>query len=214
LNSDLLLRGTIVEPSLIGWINAKDGWIYFRDSRFDLLRLLIQFTDPNSIKPYLLITARTTVSQYNINLNLNGYIDQFNLILSSNPPLSENELLNLLILGRDDTTPSGKQSESIPGASEATSFITGQTQQVIEERVRQITGLDVMTVEPGFSKATGSMTPRVTIGKKLMDGRLNVTYSAGTAETTEQIIKVEYLMTKGISLVGTRDEIGGISGAG
>jgi len=46
-----------------------------------------------------------------------------------------------------------------------------------------------------------------------MDGRLNVTYSAGTAETTEQIIKVEYLMTKGISLVGTRDEIGGISGA-
>lgn len=213
LNSDLLLRGTIVEPSLIGWINAKDGWIYFRDSRFDLLRLLIQFTDPNSIKPYLLITARTTVSQYNINLNLNGYIDQFNLILSSNPPLSENELLNLLILGRDDTTPSGKQSESIPGASEATSFITGQTQQVIEERVRQITGLDVMTVEPGFSKATGSMTPRVTIGKKLMDGRLNVTYSAGTAETTEQIIKVEYLMTRGISLVGTRDEIGGISGA-
>lgn len=207
LNSDLLLKGSIPEPSLIGWINAKDGWIYFRGSKFEIMQALIQFNDPNSIRPYLNVSARTNVSQYNINLNLNGYIDQFNLILSSNPPLSESELFNLLVLGQNGG------SKGIPGGSEAASFITGQMYELLEERVRGLTGLDVMTVEPGISKTTGSIAPRVTVGKKLMDGRLTVTYSTTTGTTAEQIIKVEYLVKKGISLVGIKDEIGGLSGA-
>lgn len=208
LNSDMVLKGSIPEPSLIGWINAKDGWIYFRGNKFEISKLFIQFNDPTSIKPYLNISARTSISQYNINLNINGYIDQFNLILSSNPPLSESELLNMLVLGQNGVTGKG-----IPGASEAASFITGQMQEVIEERVRGLTGLDVMTVEPGISKTTGSIGPRVTVGKKLMDGRMTVTYSTTTGTTAEQIIKIEYLVKKGISLVGTKDEIGGLSGA-
>lgn len=104
-------------------------------------------------------------------------------------------------------------SKGIPGGSEAASFITGQMYELLEERVRGLTGLDVMTVEPGISKTTGSIAPRVTVGKKLMDGRLTVTYSTTTGTTAEQIIKVEYLVKKGISLVGIKDEIGGLSGA-
>ncbi|MCX7723923.1 MAG: translocation/assembly module TamB [Thermodesulfovibrio sp.] len=208
LNGDIVLKGSVPEPSLIGWINAKDGWIYFRGNKFEISKLFIQFNDPTSIKPYLNISARTSISQYNINLNINGYIDQFNLILSSNPPLSESELLNMLVLGQN-----GAVGKGIPGTSEAASFITGQMQEVIEERVKGLTGLDVMTVEPGVSKTTGSIGPRVTVGKKLMDGRMTVTYSTTTATTAEQIIKIEYLIRRGVSLVGTKDEIGGLSGA-
>lgn len=208
LKGDILLRGEITNPSLVGWITAKEGWIYFRGNKFEILRFLVQFNDPNTIRPYLNISARTNVSQYNVNLNLNGYLDQFNMILSSNPPLAENELLNLLVLGQNGTT-----KGQMVGATEATSFITGQIQGVIEERIRGLTGLDVINVEPGISKTTGSISPRVTIGKKLMDGKLTVTYSTATGTTAEQIIKVEYLIKKGISLVGLRDEIGGLSGA-
>ncbi len=205
LNSDLLLRGSLSEPYFLGWINAKDGWVYFRGNRFEILRLLAQFTESSPTNPYINLSARTTVDKYNVSLNINGYIDQFNLLLSSNPPLSEQELLNLLILGQN--------SGGIPGTSEATSFITGQVQETIQERVRGITGLDVMTVEPNISKSTGSITPRVTVGKKLMDGKMRVTYSTATGETVEHILKVEYFIKKGISLVGIRDEIGGLSGA-
>jgi len=207
LKGDMILKGTLNTPSILGWVTAKDGWIYFRNNKFEILRFLIQFNDPNTIRPYLNISARTNISQYNVNLNLNGYIDQFNLILNSNPPLSENDLLNLLVLGQNG----GKGT--VPGSSEATSFITGQIQGVMEERVRGITGLDVLTVEPSISKTTGSISPRVTVGKKLMDGKLTVTYSIATGTTAEQIIKVEYSAKKGIYLIGLRDEIGGLSGA-
>lgn len=209
LNGDLLLKGTPSNPSLLGWISAKEGFIYFRNNKFQLLRFAVQFSDPQIIRPFLNIYAKTTVSQYNINLNLSGYIDQFNLILSSNPPLSENELINLLVLGQQN----GTKNVGIPGTSEATSFVTGQIQGLVEERIKGITGLDLMSVEPGISKTTGSMVPRVTIGKKLLDGKLNVTYSTSTGTTAEHVIKVEYIIRKGMSIVGLRDEIGGISGA-
>lgn len=208
LNSDLLFRGLINEPSLIGWINAKSGWIYFRGSKFEILRLLVQFNDPNTIKPYLNVSAKTYVSQYNIMLNINGYIDQFNLILTSNPPLSDQDLLNLLVLGQN-----GGIKKEGTAVSEATSFITGQMQSLIEERIKGITGLDVLSVEPTLSKTTGSITPKITVGKRLMDGKMTVTYSAIAGTTGEQIIKVEYFIKKGISLVGIRDQLGGISGA-
>ncbi len=208
INSDLILKGTLDEPAFLGWINAKDGWVYFRGNKFDISRLLIQFTEAAPTNPYINLTARTNINQYNVNLNINGYIDQFNLLLSSNPPLSEQELLNLLVLGQSATSTGG-----IPGASEAASFITGQMEEVIQERIRGITGLDIMTVEPAISKSTGTINPRITVGKKLMDGKMTVTYSTATGTTVEHIIKVEYFIKKGIYLVGTRDEIGGISGA-
>ncbi len=208
LKADLLLKGTFSNPSLLGWIMSKEGWIYFRGNKFEIQRLLIQFNDPKSIRPYLNISAKSYVSQYNVNLNINGYIDQFNLILNSNPPLAENELLNLLLIGQNGTSKRG-----LPGVSEATSIITGQIQGLIEERVRTITGFDTLSVEPTISKTSGTVTPRVTIGKKLLNGKLNVTYSTGAGTTTEQIIKIEYIIKKGVSLLGLRDEIGGLSGA-
>ncbi|WP_297211789.1 MULTISPECIES: translocation/assembly module TamB domain-containing protein [Thermodesulfovibrio] len=208
LDSDIVIKGTVVEPLLIGWINAKDGWIYFRGNKFELSRLLIQFTESNPVKPYINISARTAINQYNVNLNINGYIDQFNLMLSSNPPLAEQELLNLLVLGQN-----GVSSGGMPGASEAASFITGQMEEVFQERIRGITGLDVMTVEPYLSKKTGAINPRITVGKKLLDGKMTVTYSTATGATAEQTIKVEYLVKRGVYLVGTKDETGGISGA-
>lgn len=208
LSSDLLLRGNISEPSFLGWINAKDGWIYFRGNKFDILRLLVQFTESSPTKPYINISARTAINQYNVNLNMNGYIDQFNLMLSSNPPLSEQELLNLLVLGQNGSSLGG-----FPGASEAASFLTGQMEEVFQERIRGLTGLDIMTVEPSVSKKTGSINPRITVGKRLLDGRMTVTYSTATGTTTEQTIKLEYLVKKGVYLVGTKDETGGLSGA-
>lgn len=208
LKGDLLLKGTPSNPSLLGWISSDSGSIYFRGNRFELMRFLVQFNNPETIKPYLNISARTTVSQYNINLNINGYIDQFNLLLSSNPPLSENELLNILLIGQN-----GGSKGAISGISEASSFIAGQLQGVIEERVRGITGLDLMTIEPTISKSTGTISPKITIGKKLLDGKLSVTYSTATGTTAEHVMKIEYFIKKGISLVGLRDEIGGLSGA-
>jgi translocation and assembly module TamB len=130
--------------------------------------------------------------------------------MSSDPHLEESDILALLTVGQV-----GKQLQGLEGgigAGEATAFITGKVQDVLEERLRSITGLDRFQVEPSVSPTTGTVSPKVTVSKRLIGDRLFVTYSnlVGTAE--EQVMKLEYLLDKNISLIGIRDERGSLGG--
>jgi len=56
------------------------------------------------------------------------------------------------------------------------------------------------------------VTPRVTIAKRLLGDKLYVTYSTAVGTGEEQVLKLEYTLGKNTSLVGLRDERGGIGG--
>jgi translocation and assembly module TamB len=98
------------------------------------------------------------------------------------------------------------------GAAEATSFLTGKLQDVAEERLRTVTGVDRLQIDPSISRTTGTVSPRVTLSKKLIGDRLYATYSASADVKDGQIIKLEYLLSKTTSLIGVRDAQGGIGG--
>jgi translocation and assembly module TamB len=150
------------------------------------------------------------VKGYKIKMNLEGQLDRFNMSLTSDPPLKEMDILALLTVGQ--TGSSVKGLEAGIGAGEATSFVTGKMQDVFEERLRSITGLDRFQVDPHVSKSTGTVEPRVTVSKRLLGDKVYVTYTTAVGTLEEQIIKLEYFVSRNISLVGERDERG-ITGA-
>lgn len=207
---DILLRGTIGQPVILGKVGTKEGIVYFRNNEFKVLKATLDFSNPHQINPYFDIVAETRVRNYNIRLNLDGYIEQFNLSLSSDPALDETDIFSLLTVGQ-----MGKHLKGLEGgigAGEATSFITGKLQDVFEERLKTITGFDRVQIDPYVSKSTGTVTPRVTIAKRLLADRLYVTYSTSVGTGEEQVLKLEYILGKNASLVGLRDERGGIGG--
>ena len=57
------------------------------------------------------------------------------------------------------------------GAAEATSFLTGKLQDVAEDRLKTITGVDRLQIDPSVSTTTGTVSPRVTLSKKLIGDR-------------------------------------------
>ena len=210
IGGDMIIRGKVSSPVLLGRLESKDGYVYFRNNEFRIIFASADFSDPNRIKPVLNLTAETLVKGYNVRLNLEGQTDRFSLSMSSDPYLEESDILALLTVGQV-----GKQLKGLEGgigAGEATSFITGKVQDVLEERLRSITGLDRFQVEPSVSPITGTVSPKVTVSKRLIGDRLFVTYSnlVGTAE--EQVMKLEYLLDKNISLIGIRDERGSLGG--
>lgn len=210
MKMDILLRGTIGQPILLGKVETKEGIVYFRNNEFKILKASVDFANPNQINPYFDITAETRVRNYNIRLNLDGYIEQFNLSLLSSPALDETDIFSLLTVGQI-----GKHLKGLEGgigAGEATSFITGKLQDVFEERLKTITGFDRVQIDPYISKSTGTVTPRVTIAKRLLGDKLYVTYSTAVSTGEEQVLKLEYILGKNTSLVGLRDERGGIGG--
>ncbi|MBI5847401.1 MAG: translocation/assembly module TamB [Nitrospirae bacterium] len=206
VSSDMVLRGTLNRPVLFGRLETKDGTVYFRNNEFKILHASTDFADPNRLNPVIAIAAETTVKGYRIKMNLEGQLDHFNMSLVSDPPLKEMDVLSLLTVGQAGGGVKG--FEAGIGAGEATSFVTGKMQDVIEERVRSITGLDRFQIDPYVSKTTGTVEPMVTVSKRMLGEKFFVTYSSALGSREEQIVKLEYFVNKKISLVGIRDERG------
>jgi translocation and assembly module TamB len=120
------------------------------------------------------------------------------------------DILALLTVGQ--TGGELKGLEGGIGAGEATSFVTGKLQDVLEERLKTITGLDRFQIDPHVSKTTGTAEPRVTVSKRLLQDKVFVTYTTGVGSREEQIVKLEYFMNKNLSLIGVRDERGILGG--
>lgn len=210
LSVDMLLRGTIGRPVILGRLETKDGTVYFRNNEFRIIHASADFADPNRFNPVIQISAETVIQSYKIKMNVEGQMDHFNMSLSSDPVLKEMDILALLTVGR--TQEGIRGLEGGIGAGEATSFVTGKMQDVIEERLRTITGFDRFQIDPYVSKNTGTVEPRLTVSKRLMGEKMFVTYSSSVGSTEEQVIKLEYFLSRNMSLVGVRDERGILGG--
>ena len=210
LSADLLLRGTLYRPALLGRLESKEGTVYFRNNEFRILHASADFTDEARLNPVISIAAETIVKGYKIKMNLEGRMNQFAMSLSSDPVLKEMDILSLLTVGQ--TAGQLKGLEGGVGAGEATSFVTGKLQDVVEERLRSITGLDRFQVDPHVSRITGTVEPRVTVSKRLLGDKVFVTYTSAAGTEEEQIIKVEYFVNRNVSIVGIRDERGILGG--
>lgn len=203
---DLILKGTINRPIIVGRVEAIDGEIYFRKNKFKVISGRVDFTDPEKINPVFDIQASSKVREYQIDLTLSGAIDRFNLSLVSSPSLSETDILALLTFGK--TTEELAGTEQMVGTAEAASFFTGRVQDIIEERVQEIVGFERFQLDPYYYSSKASAGPRLTVSKRFWEDSLYVTYSTNLATTEEQLVEIEYILNKNISLVGERDEDG------
>ena len=209
LDLDVLLRGTVNEPQLVGRVEARKGVVYFRKNDFKILHGAVDFVDPSRLNPTLDIQAETRVREYQIRLALSGTAERSTLSFISDPPLSDVDILSLLALGKTGPELAGK--ESGVGMSEAASFATGQFQDIFERRARSLTGLDRFQVDPYVSKSNETSVPRVTVGKEIIQNKLYVTVSSNVGATMpEQVFRIEYILDKHLSLLGERNEIGNI----
>lgn len=210
LKLDLRLLGTKGEPLLFGRLETNEGKVFFRNSEFRITNVTADYSNDRSIDPYISVIAETLVKGYHVKLNLEGRLEKFDLILSSDPPLDEVEILSLLTLGKFGDNLRGLEGSI--GAAEATSFITGHFQDVVEEKFKDITGIDRVEIDPYVAGSTASVTPRVTVSKELVNDKLYVTYAAPIGSSQEQSVILEFLVNDNVTLQGGRDERGSVGG--
>ena len=205
---DLLLRGTVSSPVLFGRIESKEGYAYFRNNEFRIISASADFADPTRINPFVNLSAETIIQGYKINLNLEGTLANFDLSLNSDPHLEEGDILALLTVGYR-----GEQVQTAQGGL-GTGILAGVAQEVLEDRVRNIIGLDRFYIDTYISKRTSTVVPRVTISKRIIGDKLIITYSSPlvTSASQEQALKLENFVNRNLSLIGTWDEYGGLGG--
>jgi hypothetical protein len=205
----LTLRGTPAYPSLTGRVEASEGTIFFRGSRFEISHAVANFVDRNKINPVLEIRAEADVKTYRLILDAIGEMEHLNLNVTSDPPMSTVDILSLLTTGKTETgTGTGtSQRESQMAGMSAASVLSENLTGVIGKRVQRIFGFESFRVDPFLAGAENDPTARITISERLSKD-LVLTFSRNLSTNQEQIVVIEYDVGKNIAIVGTRDENG------
>ncbi len=203
----LTLRGTPAYPSLTGRVEASEGTIFFRGSRFEISHAAADFVERNRLNPLIEVRAEADVKTYRLILDAVGEMDNLNLNITSDPPMSTVDILSMLTTGkRDSDTASTQQKSEIAGMS-AASVLSENLTGVLGKRMQRIFGLESFRVDPFLAGAENDPTARITVSERISKD-LVVTFSRNLTTNQEQIVVIEYDVTKDLSLLATRDEDG------
>jgi translocation and assembly module TamB len=210
----LKLRGTPAYPFLTGQVEASEGTIFFHGSRFEISHASADFMDRNRINPVLEIRAEANVRTYRLILDVIGDLEHLNLYVTSDPPLSMPDIMSLLTTGKADPltgtasgTGANSRHESRMTSLSAASVLSENLTGVIGKRVQRIFGFESFRVDPFLAGAENDPTARVTLSERLAKD-LVVTFSRNLTTNQEQIVIIEYDVSKDLSVVATRDEDG------
>ena len=212
LDVDLLLKGTVDRPILLGRVESNGGTFLFRQNEFKIVSGTVDFINPQQIRPVVDVRATTRVTTYDIELSLVGPADKLDLTLTSNPSVGDqNDILCLLTYRRIcrevETTTKGI------GTTEASSMAAqAAIDSIISEQVESLTGIDRIEVNPYYSSNKSGSVPMVSVSKRLFEDKLFVTYAVTMDPSQGQIIQLEYTLNKTVSILGQRDELGHTGG--
>jgi hypothetical protein len=223
VSPELRFTGTLDKPVLLGRVDIDRGETEFLGNRYTVGGY-VEFSNPDRIEPFFDIEARTQIRQpsqdYRLDLGFSGTFDRFTYELSSDPPLSQTDVLSLILgqspnLQRSEFRALGSPQEvqnqlmSSVLAQLVASPISTQVGRVVER-----TGLvDTFTVTPllGPDATLQQLNPgaRVTVGTRI-SSRVYLTYSRSFDNTSLDfdILLLEYAQNDRMSWVLSRNEDG------
>lgn len=206
-DADLRIRGTVANPSVLGRVNITEGSVSFNGTRYRLERGDVSFTNPLVIQPVVNIEMTARVRDYDITIGLHGPVDRLNITYRSDPPLPSSDIIALLAFGRT-------KEEDIYSNQTTTTLTTSDAmlQQALSSasnsRVQKLFGVGSVKIDPQGVTAENNIGPRVTIEQQIQNN-ITLTYITSlTQSSAEQVIQVEYNLTKSISIVAVRDQNG------
>lgn len=197
----LKIKGSPEAPVLIGKIDIRPGSkIFFKDKPFDIQTATIQFQESREINPDIYISANSRISDYDINLLVQGTAKNLVIKPTSQPPLSESDLFSLIALGvtsQNDQNLSSDTQQKQTGL-EVLAAISNQSQ--LNRRIQEKLGLTVQ-LAPSVDSTKNIAVPKVVVSKKISD-KLNASYSKPfTGNDQNQEIKLQYLYNKNVSFL-------------
>jgi translocation and assembly module TamB len=212
-DANLRVRGTAEHPILLGHIHVISGELYFHDSKYNVARGDLNFANPFRVDPTINVEATTTIQQYEITLNFSGQASKMSLSYRSDPPLPANDIITLLALGQtgsESVVRNGGITQS--GNTGASALLSEAISSQLGGRVERLFGITRFRVDPGLTGvgANGSgqnAAARVTVEQQVTPN-LTVTYVSNVSSTQQQVIQVEYNVTRTISVVALRDQNG------
>ncbi len=181
VRGELLVTGTLASPGLVGSLSMTEGSrATYRGNEFDLKQALVTFTDRHAVQGVMDVHGEAQVRDYQIYMHLFGPLAKPGVIFTSNPALSQPDIITLLSLGfttRDAVVGTGVGSVAAAAAAQALMSASGLDEQVRRFLPRGGPVKDVTARATSvYSEATGQVEPRAEFEGWLFTDKLRLRY--------------------------------------
>lgn len=208
----LRLRGTPQRPALLGRISVTQGEIDFFGSRYTISRGELRFENPLKIDPAINMDLETRVRGVVINMTFTGQANKLNMTYRSDPPLQSNEILALLTVGRNPNSTSTSvvqtqnQNQGMFG-NDSSVLIGAAVSAGINGRLQRFFGISRVRLDPQLTGIDNVPQARLTLEQQVSRD-VTLTYITNLNRTQQQIVRLDWDISRTWSVVAVRDENG------
>lgn len=210
------LLGNTRSIGLLGGVDVDSGVMRFRDTEFRLSTGNVRFESASQILPRFGMSGRAIVREqasaqsptqgdsYDVTLNVTGTPADYRIRLSSSPPLPENDIVSLLMLGFV-----GRQAGRDGNYADLGGAVVGQIP--IQSKIQDTFGFDVRLKSSrnqnpflgiGAGTATDSTGPSVQIQKEVTK-KTKLSYSSSLDAVPVQEFKIEQILDENLTVNAT-----------
>jgi translocation and assembly module TamB len=212
--ANLQLRGSPSKPVLLGDVEVNQGTIRFFGNRYTISRGELLFYNTAVVQPAIDLDLETRIRGVMVYINVSGPLTRLNVNYRSEPPLQSSEILALLTVGRTPTSAEGSlqassslQTANVLGNSSSNSLLGGALSAGISNRVERFFGASRIKIDPQATGVDNVAQARLSIEQSLSRD-VTVTFITNLSRTQEQIVRVEWDLSRQWQLVAVRDENG------
>ncbi len=214
--ADLTLRGSVLNPGMIGRVNITQGNLVFFGAKYTINEGNVTFYNPYKIEPVLDLNLETTVQNVDVVLTVTGPVENMNLSYHSDPPLQFSDIVALLGAGKTPTSDpvlAANQPQAPPQSVTdmgASALLGAAVANPVAGQLQRLFGVSALKIAPTF--VTGSTLPQaqVTLQQQVTPG-VTFTYVTDLTQPDSQILRVEWSINPQWSAVASR-EINGLVG--
>lgn len=231
ISGQVSVTNTIESPSIFGKVEVKRGRLLFQDRSFQIQSAKADFDNPAILDPKFTLIGTTEVNDVQIKVFADGRTKRWEAEFSSEPPLPQTEILQLLALGystSDLSKLNAQERESVQQTRSAKLVFDALATSLNREALDRW-GLEVRIDEtdsttnpsaqsvfsPGATNQGVGGAPKVTL-KKQIGKNVNVAgfrTVPGVGQGVQQGLNAEVELPKGFSLQGVYNQLEGVGAA-
>ncbi len=215
VEADLTVRGTAANPGILGRVVVTNGELVFFGNEYTVNAGTIYFYNPTAIQPVLNISLETNAQGVDVTIGVSGPMNDLKLSYRSDPPLTFEQIVELLAANKTPTTdPTIAARQPAPAQQSFTqmgeSAVLGQAvANPLASRIQRVFGISQLKIDPSFQGSNGEPTARVTLQQQITPN-ITFTYITDVTQTNSQIIRVEWAFTPRFSAVALHDYNGDV----
>jgi translocation and assembly module TamB len=215
IEANLTVRGTAATPGILGHVAVTDGQLEFFGNTYTVNTGTVNFYSTTAIEPIVNFSLETLAQGVDVTLGVAGPINNLQLSYRSDPPLSFEQIVQLLATNTTPADPNVAANQPVAPQQSFTqmgeSAVLGQAvANPLASRVQRVFGLSQFKIDPSVAGNNGQPSARVTLQQKIANN-ITFTYITDVTQTNSEIVRVQWDLTPKLSALGLRDYNGNVS---